>query len=175
MGIVIVVILVTMAGLGVVAIVPRFTWAHHPTIAILCTLLWASAITLAFLTPGPPLALRVGIAIAAITAATLSGWPVTTVILQLALKLPPREPSAALPATGWVGLVERFGFSLALMLGLPEVAALIIAIKALGSYTAPQKTGNQAAAARVLGTLTSVSWALMVSAIYLLLAPSTPL
>src|SRR5690606_39595629 len=69
---------------------------------------------------------------------------------------PEREPkhNATLPMTSWIGAVERFGFSLALLLGLPTVAAILIGVKALGAYTA---TDNKIPAKRVLGTLVSVS------------------
>lgn len=71
-----------------------------------------------------------------------------------------------LPASAWIGVVERFGFTFAMMLGYPEVAALLIAVKALGQYAPSNSGGNNGAAARVIGTLTSLTWAIAMFAIF---------
>lgn len=72
----------------------------------------------------------------------------------------------SLPGSVIIGIVERLTTILALTLGLPEVAALIIGIKALGQYVdnnaaSPQPSGNQLAAERVIGTILSLLWALL--------------
>jgi hypothetical protein len=170
MELMIVAILVVVAMLGLISLDPRARWAHGLSVTVLCVALTAVALALALQIPPPDTAMRAAIGLATVAAATFMGWPVTEVVLSRALKMPPREPNADLPASGWVGLVERFGFSLALVLGLPEVAALIVGVKALGSYAMGEGEGNTTQAARVLGTLTSIAWALCVCAVYLVAA-----
>ena len=82
-----------------------------------------------------------------------------------------REPVGDnLPATTWIGAAERFGFIIALLLGLPEVAAILLGVKALGQYVS---TSNRVPATRVLGTLVSISWALLCFAIFAIGYPAS--
>lgn len=132
---------------------------------MLCALALVPALVAASASPWELVAL----AVATLAAATLAGWIVTESLLRLAMGLQ-TDLTKALPATGWVGLVERFGFTLSLVLGFPEVAALLIGVKALGTYSSSKRDGNRGAAARVLGTLTSISWALLTTTAYLLVS-----
>lgn len=113
---------------------------------------------------------------ASVLACASVGGPVVVLVMALAGldRATPRAMRASLPAQVWIGIVERLAFTAALLLVLPEVAAVVIAVKALGTYTAPAPatppaeragdrrslaTRNDVAAARVLGTLVSVAWA----------------
>lgn len=105
--------------------------------------------------------------VAVVAAATFGGGPVVDVGLRLAITnkesaKPQDEREGPLPAMVWIGVAERFGFTLALVLGLPTVAAILLGVKALGQYAS---TKNVTPATRVLGTLISVSWALLAFAI----------
>ncbi|MGO4299312.1 hypothetical protein [Leifsonia sp. RAF41] len=97
------------------------------------------------------------VAVAALFAASLGGAPVVDEVLALIPPDPDRAPPT-LTTFDWSGVVERFGFVLALVLGLPEVAAVLLAVQALGVFAARSHSGP---ALRVLGTLVGVSWALI--------------
>ena len=101
------------------------------------------------------------IGVATLLASSFAGWPVVEQVLALIPPDPDRAPPSlsALPASHWIGVFERFGFTLALLLGLPEVAAVLLAVKALGLYAST--SDDRPAALRVLGTLVSVAWALL--------------
>src|SRR5690606_9771856 len=90
---------------------------------------------------------------AGLAAATFGGNPVTSLGLHLAFarghrdnreSAPEKEkkkPQKPLPATVWIGIVERFGFTLALLIGLPTVAAILLGVKALGQYVVKNNSG----------------------------------
>ncbi|WP_374007572.1 hypothetical protein [Leifsonia sp. LS-T14] len=107
--------------------------------------------------PLPPAALW-WVAIAALLAASLGGAPVVDEVLALIPPDPDRAPPS-LPAFDWAGVAERFGFVLALLLGLPEVAAVLLAVQALGIVATRSHSGS--AGVRVLGTLVGAGWALL--------------
>ena len=111
--------------------------------------------------PLPPGALW-WVAVAALLAASLGGAPVVDEVLAL---IPPDPDRAPPPLTtfDWSGVIERFGFVLALLLGLPEVAAVLLAVQALGVFATRPHSGP---ALRVLGTLVGVSWALICFAVW---------
>jgi hypothetical protein len=163
----IILLLGIIAIAGLISLHPAAAWAQGAWVAVPSAAIGSVALALAVMSEPPSAELRALLGVVTVAAATFTGWPVTATILHRALDIPLREQHVDLPATGWVGLIERFGFSLALVLGLPEVAALIVGVKALGTYTPVATAGNTTSAARVLGTLTSVAWALCVSAIYL--------
>jgi hypothetical protein len=109
------------------------------------------------------------IAVAALLAASFGGWPVVEQVLALIPPDPDRAPPRApLPASPWIGVFERFAFTLALLVGLPEVAAILLVVKALGVYASG--SDSRPAALRVMGTLVSVSWALLCYAAWWLAA-----
>ncbi|MDO9063394.1 MAG: hypothetical protein Q7U41_02455 [Microbacterium sp.] len=83
----------------------------------------------------------------------------------------PADKPAPMPASaviGVVGVVERLAFILALLIGLPEVAAVVFVIKTLGQFS--MTSTNRVAATRVLGSLLSIAWALLGYVAYLAVA-----
>ena len=99
-------------------------------------------------------AYRVAFAAAAVASATLSGGIVSLAVLDVAF---PSSKLDGLPGAQWIGFIERLSFTLALLLGLAEVAAVVLAVKALGQYAG---ANNTLPATRVVGTLASITWAL---------------
>ncbi|MEO7722560.1 MAG: hypothetical protein ABIS08_11680 [Pseudolysinimonas sp.] len=152
---------------GAVAIWRRGSNAIGWAIAQLALVAAAGLIVLVW--PPAHTSWTVPLAICAVLAATFGGGIVVRVVLRLA-----GHPGAIvdeLPASAWIGLVERFAMTFALVLGRAEIAAVIIAVKALGTYSAGGGTGssgdrNRVASVRVLGTLTSVTWALLCYAVF---------
>jgi hypothetical protein len=99
----------------------------------------------------------------AVLAAVFAGNPVVVALLRRALGDDERMP---LPASVWIGIVERLGLIVALLMAMPSVAALLLGIKALGIYVADRRGGTNALSAeRVVGTLASVTWALLCFAV----------
>jgi hypothetical protein len=100
---------------------------------------------------GPALApgWSIPLAICAVLAATFGGGIVVKVVLRLAGH--PMTAADDLPASAWI----------ALAIGQGAIAAVVIAVKALGSYRGDDRGTNRVASIRVLGTLTSVIWALL--------------
>lgn len=107
--------------------------------------------------PGDPVAYA--ITIVGLGAAVLAGSPFVQAVLAVSSLEDAAE--SALPAGQWIGYVERTGYTGALLLGLTEVAAVLIGVKALGQYAAATNSPltNSVAAARVVGTLSSIIWA----------------
>ncbi|GAA3821610.1 hypothetical protein [Cellulomonas soli] len=64
----------------------------------------------------------------------------------------------ALRGGTWIGLLERLAVTGSLMIGQPEVVAVVVAVKGLGRY--PELRQNPGASERfVIGTLASLVWA----------------
>ena len=99
------------------------------------------------------------LAVCAVFAATFGGGIVVMAVLRLSGH--PMTAADDLPASAWIGMAERFAMTLALAIGQGAIAAVVIAIKALGSYRGDSGGTNRVASIRVLGTLTSVIWALL--------------
>lgn len=104
----------------------------------------------------PQHALQGIIAAGALWAAVLGGGAVVRMVLEWANGGQP-DPDR-LPGSAWIGVAERFAFTLALIIGATEIAAVVLAAKALGVYAT--RKDNATAAVRVLGTLVSIGWAL---------------
>lgn len=164
------VLLTALAVLGGVSMIPAIRRKRIAAVAIGAVNLTISALALLLATLTPPLdaSMLPWLAAMALLAATLSGSSVVNLMLAAISRFTPpppeaeRDAQAPLPMTAWIGAVERFGFTLALLIGLPTVAAILIGVKALGSYAAKD---NHLPALRVLGTLASVSWALVIYAV----------
>jgi hypothetical protein len=162
--------IVLMSGISLVrAIPPRWRaaigWAN---IALAIT-----AIALAVVAKPLESSSSFYLAMLTLAAAGLGGIPTTGAVLSTAMRDSANgNASLALPGTIWIGAFERFGFVLALILGLPTVAAIIVGVKALGTYAVSGKSKNVLPATRVLGTLVSVSWALLVYAILAIAIPA---
>jgi hypothetical protein len=103
------------------------------------------------------------LAICAVLAATFGGGIVVMVVLRLAGH--PMTADDDLPSSAWIGMAERFAMTFALAIGQAAIAAVVIAVKALGSYRGDDRGTNRVASIRVLGTLTSVIWALLCFAV----------
>lgn len=124
----------------------------------------AGAVGILFSAPGnllPQHAVQGIIAASSLWAAVLGGGAVVRMVLEWAYGRQP-DPDR-LPASAWIGVAERFAFTLALIIGATEIAAVVLAAKALGVYVATK--GNDTAAVRVLGTLVSIGWALFCVAV----------
>lgn len=107
----------------------------------------------------------------AILASTFGGVPVVSACIRLVASMPKvggHEEHSELPATHWVGVFERFAFTFALLIARPEVAALVVAVKALGQYSTVPGSSNDGAAIRVVGTLASLGWAMVAYTCFLL-------
>jgi len=103
------------------------------------------------------------LAACSVLAATFGGGVVVRVVLRLAGH--PMTEDDDLPASAWIGMAERFAMTFALVIGQGGIAAVVIAIKALGDYRGDARGTNRMASIRVLGTLTSVIWALLCFAV----------
>ena len=126
-------------------------------LALLVTALIVAGMASPKATSGEPAAYA--ITMIGMAAAVLAGSP----FVQSVLAVSSLEDAAesALPAGQWIGYVERLGYTGALLLGLTEVAAVLVGVKALGQYAAANQRSatNTVGAARVVGTLSSVIWA----------------
>jgi len=104
------------------------------------------------------------LAVCAVLAATFGGGVVVKVVLRLSGH--PMTADDDLPASAWIGMAERFAMTFALVIGQGAIAAVVIAVKALGSYRGDDRGTNRVASIRVLGTLASVIWALLCFAVF---------
>jgi hypothetical protein len=127
--------------------------------AIVQLVLVAAAGVLALVGPAPTQGWKIPLASCAVLAATFGGGIVVLVVLRLAGH--PMTAEDDLPASAWIGMAERFAMTFALAIGQGAIAAVVIAVKALGSYRGDDRGTNRVASIRVLGTLTSVIWALL--------------
>jgi hypothetical protein len=123
----------------------------------------AAAGALAVFGPAPASGWSIPLAICAVLAATFGGGILALVVLRLAGH--PMTADDDLPASAWIGMAERFAMTFALAIGQGAIAAVVIAVKALGSYRGDGQGTNRVASIRVLGTLTSVIWALLCFAV----------
>ena len=97
----------------------------------------------------------------AVAAAVVGGGPATSAVLRL---VPERAPSgAATPASvlrggATIGVLERAAICVAAMLGSAEGIAVVLAVKGLGRYPELREPGTSERF--IIGTFTSVLWAL---------------
>ena len=106
----------------------------------------------------------------------LAGWPITALVLRSArIPEPPRvdvEPAGRAPVVRrreaaepevhevlrggtWIGVLERTALTAAILAGRFELAAVVVAVKALGRY--PEIRENPGVSERfIIGTLTSL-------------------
>ena len=157
----------TLGGLSIAA-KGRLALTIIGTLTFLLVTL-AGADGILFSAPGndlvlPQHAVQGVIAASSLWAAVLGGGAVVRMVLEWAHGGQP-DPER-LPGSSWIGVAERFAFTLALIIGAIEIAAVVLAAKALGVYAATK--GNDTAAVRVLGTLVSIGWALFCVAVALL-------
>ncbi|MES1212937.1 MAG: hypothetical protein ABUT11_05270 [Leifsonia sp.] len=141
---------------GAIAIWARRSDAIGWAVVQLVLVAGAGAVALLWPTTAP--ASTVPLAICTVLAATFGGGIVVTTVLRLAGH--PMTAEDDLPASAWIGMAERFAMTFALAIGQGGIAAVVIAVKALGTYRGGSGT-NRVASLRVLGTLISVIWALL--------------
>lgn len=122
--------------------------------------------------------------VTALAVSTGGGWYATRLVLDLAsrsadagrdvptaqveagpltLSDGPEGPGARRVLRGgtWIGLLERLGVTAAILAGMPEGAAVVVAVKGLGRYAELRE--NPGASERfVIGTLASLVWASLV-------------
>ena len=130
--------------------------------AIVQLALVAAAGVIALIWPAAP-GSSIPLAVCAVLAATFGGGVVVKVVLRLSGH--PMTEADDLPASAWIGMAERFAMTFALVIGQGGIAAVVIAIKALGDYRGDARGTNRMASIRVLGTLSSVIWALLCFAV----------
>jgi hypothetical protein len=132
--------------------------------AVAQLVLVAAAGLLVLLAPHGSHSWSIPLAVCAVLAATFGGGIVVKVVLRLSGH--PMTAEDDLPASAWIGMAERFAMTFALVIGQGAIAAVVIAVKALGSYRGDDHGTNRVASIRVLGTLSSVIWALLCFAVF---------
>lgn len=112
-----------------------------------------------------PLALLLSVAV---------GAPLTTWVLRLATVRAgddaEGEAERVLRGGLTIGILERLAITGTIMLGYPEGVAVVVAVKGLGRYPELRvarlaATGAAVSERFIIGTLTSVSWAVVVGAV----------
>lgn len=110
------------------------------------------------------LALATGLA--ALLVSALGGWPLTAAVLSAVVvpeEVAEGTPDTTLRGGTWIGILERLAVTGCLIAGYPAGIAFVIAVKGLGRY--PELRENPGASERfVIGTLTSLLWAVAVGA-----------
>ncbi|WP_109509933.1 hypothetical protein [Nocardioides speluncae] len=158
-------LLLATAAIGVVAWKyiasndSRLFWSLAAGNVSLVTLATVIAVSDRTLIPAPVEA-DVG---ATILAAAFGGGIVARASLKLAERGGLDPGWITLPASPWIGVSERLTIVIALLLRLPEVASVVVAVKALGQYADSQGsdgTVNHVLASRILGTMASLAWTL---------------
>lgn len=113
------------------------------------------------------LLLNSAIVVAALLVSVLGGWGVVALLLRQI------EPDGALPGVlrggTWIGILERLAITGAVLAGVPEAVAVIIAIKGLGRYPELRATDAEqrgpAAERFIIGTLASYVWAALIGVV----------
>ena len=174
------VVLVLLAGVVGAVLAVRL---HRPHLAWISVGATAAAFLLTGLggTDAPP-ALVLAVAVLAFAIAVLGGGPVALMTLDLAttdsrsgthggimIAGPPARPSAApgaptaigqpievLRGGTTIGLLERIATAGALMSGLPEGVAVVVAVKGVGRFS--ELASPEARERFIIGTLASLAW-----------------
>ncbi|ROR74252.1 hypothetical protein [Bogoriella caseilytica] len=111
------------------------------------------------------LLLNTAVVVGALLVSALAGWAVVALLLRVI------EPDPALPGLlrggTWIGILERVAITGAILGGVPEAVAVIIAIKGLGRYPELRATDadqrGPAAERFIIGTLASYVWAALIA------------
>lgn len=111
------------------------------------------------------------IAIAAAIAAAVIGWPLVPACLRLTHSGPGSKPERTgaedievLRGGLWIGIVERALIAGAIVLGRPELMAVVIAVKGLGRF-AEIKSSAAAGERFIIGTFISIALASLIGVI----------
>ncbi|WP_145978748.1 hypothetical protein [Granulicoccus phenolivorans] len=136
---------------------------HLRDYGLACIILYAVCLILAALAPNLTGPLRLWLVFAVIVAAVFGGGPFVVLVVRISGLKGDAKEQPSLPGSAVIGMVERGSFIVALILGLTDVAAVLVGVKALGVYAA--RDDHRIPAFRVLGTLLSISWALALFAL----------
>lgn len=111
------------------------------------------------------------VAIAAAIIAALIGWPLVPLLLHLTHAGPGSKPERTgaedlevLRGGLWIGIVERALIAGAIVLGRPELMAVVIAVKGLGRF-AEIKSSAAAGERFIIGTFVSIALASLLGVI----------
>ncbi|UVI34839.1 hypothetical protein [Brevibacterium spongiae] len=111
------------------------------------------------------------IAVAAAVVAALIGWPLVPAFLRLTHAGPGSKPERTgaedvevLRGGMWIGIVERALIAGAIVLGRPELMAVVIAVKGLGRF-AEIKSSAAAGERFIIGTFVSIAFASLIGII----------
>lgn len=111
------------------------------------------------------------IAVAAAVIAALIGWPLVPLLLRLTHAGPGSKPERTgaedvevLRGGLWIGIVERALIAGAIVLGRPELMAVVIAVKGLGRF-AEIKSSAAAGERFIIGTFVSIALASLLGVI----------
>lgn len=139
------------------------------------------ACAVAALVPGAPLEGRVvpDLAVALATLlAVVGGGPVTAAVFELVdardddERTSVRRAGEVLRGGAWIGGLERAAVTATLVGGWPEGVAVVLAVKGLGRYPELRSGDSPGAAERfIIGTFTSVLWAVACAGAATLLRP----
>lgn len=113
-------------------------------------------------------------AVLAVTAAVVGGGPVTSAVLHLVPEPAPAgsttPPASVLRGGATIGVLERAAISVAAMFGSVEGIAVVLAVKSLGRYPELREPGTSERF--IIGTFTSVLWALACAGVAVLAGSS---
>lgn len=111
------------------------------------------------------------VAVAAAVIAALIGWPLVPLLLRLTHAGPGSKPERTgaedvevLRGGLWIGIVERTLIAGAIVLGRPELMAVVIAVKGLGRF-AEIKSSAAAGERFIIGTFVSIALASLLGVI----------
>lgn len=111
------------------------------------------------------------VAVAAAVVAALIGWPLVPLFLRLTHSGPGTKPARTgaedievLRGGLWIGIVERALIAGAIVLGRPELMAVVIAVKGLGRF-AEIKSSAAAGERFIIGTFVSITLASLLGVI----------
>lgn len=148
----------------VVAAVPRSPrWASQWAAPLVVTAaLGVAALATTATTPVTGFALAATLVLC-VAAATTGGAPLVLAAFRIARRQPDAGPApAAGPLRGGrvIGLLERAAVAAAILAGWPEGIAVVLAVKGLARY--PELREPHASEQFIIGTFTSVLWAIAV-------------
>ncbi|WP_166972660.1 hypothetical protein [Brevibacterium atlanticum] len=111
------------------------------------------------------------VAIAAAAVAALVGWPLVPAFLRVTHSGPGHKPERTgaedvevLRGGMWIGIVERALIAGAIVLGRPELMAVVIAVKGLGRF-AEIKSSAAAGERFIIGTFVSIALSSLIGVI----------
>ncbi|MGO2863526.1 MAG: hypothetical protein ACTIC1_20375 [Brevibacterium sp.] len=111
------------------------------------------------------------VAVLAALVAALIGWPLVPLFLRMTHGGPGTKPSVTgsedievLRGGMWIGIVERALIAAAIVLGRPELMAVVVAIKGLGRF-AEIKSSSAAGERFIIGTFVSIAIAALAGVI----------